>query len=66
MFDESAQENPSQRLACDGEKGNARMFVTGLSVSLLFIQVDDGGVLEVLRHLALVPDELEQVIEFLD
>ena len=59
MFGESIQENPSQRLACDGEKGNVTVVVTSLSVSLLCVQIDDGGVLEVLRNFPLVPDELE-------
>ena len=66
MFNESVQENPSQRLTCDRDKGNATAVVTGLSVSLPLVQVDDGGVLEGLRHLPLVPDEFEQVMEFLN
>ena len=63
IFDESVQENLSQRLTCDGEKGNATVIVAALSVCLSFPQVDDGGVLEVLRHLTLLPDELEQMME---
>ena len=66
MFDESVLDNPSQPLACDGDKGNTTVVVTGLSVSLSSVQVEDGGVLEVLRHFPLVPDELEQVMKFLD
>ena len=66
MFDESVQENLSQHLACNGENGNSTVVVTGLSVFLSFVQVDNGGVLEVLRHLPLVSDELEQVMEFQD
>ena len=31
MFDESVQENPSQRLACEGERGNATVVTTCLS-----------------------------------
>lgn len=42
------------------------MVVAGLSISLSLVKVDDWGILEVLRHLPLVPNELKQMAEFSD
>ena len=39
------------------------MVVTGLPVSFSFVQMDYQGILKVLGHCLLLPDELEQLAE---
>ena len=42
------------------------MIVADLAVSFAFVEVDDGGVLEVLWHCLVLSDELKQLLKFLD
>ena len=42
------------------------MIIADLAVSFALVEVDDGGVLEVLWHCLVLPDELKQLVKFLD
>ena len=65
MCDEAVEQNSSQDLARDGQQGDSTMIVTGLAVSFAFVEVCDGGILEVLWHCLVMPDELKQLMKFL-
>ena len=66
MCDEAVEQNSSQDLACDGQQEDSTMIVAGLAVSFAFVEVYDGGVLEVLWHCLVLPDELKQLVKFLN
>ena len=59
MYNGTIEENSCQNLAYDGQQGNSTIVSAGLVISFVFVQVYDGGILEVLWHCLMLPDELE-------
>ena len=51
MVMEAIQNYSSQDLACDGEERDSTVAVPCLAVSFVFVEVNNGGILEVLGQL---------------
>ena len=59
VLGDPVQHDTGQYLACNAEEADPAVVVAGWVITLVFVQVDDVGIPEVLWELAIDPEHLE-------